>query len=165
MEEKIRGRKRIEDGGKKTPREIFVVCIAHELDEAELIKCENSTKDSLRDEIIEEAKEIFKSRHGCGANEFFGPFYEWKGTQSYSVKTAKEEIDPSDWEYIPGKKATALYKDWQVTVRYFQDHEDIGFVYFNQPLLSNKKTKPAAKAVYLSELKNLTLIENNNEQK
>jgi len=159
MEEKIRGRRRIEDGGKQTPRSIFVSCVAV-IDNKivhEFIKCENCTKESSKEEIFAEAKYFFKEKYLIEPESMLNPSYEWKGTQVVITKL-KEQIDSSEWVHIPGKKATAIYNDWEVTVRFFQEHDDMGFIWYNQSLVPGKKTKPAGKAINLSELKDLKLV-------
>jgi hypothetical protein len=151
----------MEESKDKKSREIFVVCAY--ADEGgglvhEIIRCENANKETPKEKIIEEGLLKFKEKEGYEAASVLGPFYEWKGSQVYQSKPRKE-IDVSNWNHVPAKKATAIYKDWEVTVRFFKEDDTVGMVFYNQSLIPGKKNKPSAKAVYLSELKDLKLME------
>jgi len=148
---------------KSSPRDIFVVCSYSDEGGSlivETIQVRNTTE-ATKDSMFAEATREFQRMHAVVPKELSGPFYEWKGSQT--IQTKKEEIDVSDWEYVPNKKAVAIFNGWQVSVRFFQNHDDYGFVFFKDSIVSNRKTKPASRPVRISELSNLTYIEGNNE--
>ena len=50
-------------------------------------------------------------------------------------------------------------KDFNVTVKYIENHPDIGFVFFKDALdPSAKKSQPKNQLVYLSEIQNIVKV-------
>lgn len=154
------GRQKAEEG-KHVPRSVYVSCSAI-IDNKlihDTIHCLLANRESLKEDILKEAEDIFKEKYGLVPEYLHGPFYEWKGAYNQQKPgfQNKQIADTTNWEYAVGKKATATYKNWTVQVRFFKDHDDIAFVIFNKSL-EGKKYAPKAEATYISELTNLQYL-------
>lgn len=157
-----RGRKRIEDGGKPSPRKVSCVCSA--IIDGELvsedIRCPNSDKDTPDDVVQIEASLLFEQRFGQKPGKIKGPCFMRVGGGAVKKKPVKK-IDYSleDISFVKGKSASAVYKDWNVKVRFIENDDDVVFIFYKGHTTENKTTRPSNKFVYLNTLEEFQLEE------
>src|SRR5271157_1214140 len=165
MTEENRGRKRISDGGKRSPREVFVDCasiingkLVHKR-----IQCHEINKESTKENITLEARNTFKSQYNEFPQSISNPLYDWKGTQTKQSK-AEVNIDTSNLEYVRGKKAIAIHNGWEVVVRWFEGLEDVVDIKYRNNLECSKRIRPRDKAISIHELSELKYMQTECEQ-
>ena len=172
-EPKKRGRKSLAEGGQSSPQKVvFVVgtCI-EDLDRVEMPGDPKEYSAKSNDELIKEYKEHFASLHDGEEPEcLFGPFRDRKGTivsKTDSNGTQRRQrpiLDPETIEFVKESTGEGIYQigavDWNVEVRYIVGSEDVGCIFFRDPVdTSVKKQKPQLKYIYLNELKSHKKIE------
>lgn len=145
------GRKSIADGGKSSPREIFVVCLGSPSKSYKI----DGGKDDTNAEILARASQIYKAEFQKDPDSLEGPFYPRKGVASSQVKPPqKEEFDLSTMKIIPNRTAVGQYKDWTVSVKFIEGNPDIGFIFYKST--DPAKSTPKSHIVKLTEIKNIT---------
>lgn len=151
-----RGRKRIEDGGKASPRKIYCSCAAV-VDGAlihERVECTlgNDAKD---EELMAEAAQLFAEKHGVEAESVDAPFFPRVGVKANTKKRESVDVDMESVVFTAGVSAgSAVYKDWNVTVRKIENSGDAVFITYKSHVTEEKKTKPHAKVVPVASLSN-----------
>lgn len=152
-----RGRKKIEDGGTPSPRQIFVSCFAvvNGKNILEDVHCAESDKDTKDTVVIAEAKSLFEKKHGvapvlCGKPHF--PRKEVGVTRKRDTLS----INMEDVVFDRTRKGQAVYRGWKVAVKFIENHEDAVYIIYKSHTQEEKKTKPSNKVVRLDALENLT---------
>lgn len=158
---KKRGRKPLKDGGTSTPRKIYIVCAGNVNNKLifDVIYCPNTLNDTIDDLVIQEAKTIYKEKYGVDPEYHTKPMTirnPVKDKNKPNEKISAAEI-LEQAKIVPDRKATAVYKDWYVSVRFLENYNDMAFIIYT------KHTKDPAKknklqtgsVVYLNELENL----------
>lgn len=151
-----RGRKRIEDGGKASPRKIYCSCAAivegalvHERVECTL------GNDSKDEELMAEAGRLFAEKHGVEAESIDAPFFPRVGVKANTKKRESVDVDMESLVFSAGVPAgSAVYKDWNVTVRKIDNSDAAVFITYKSHVTEDKKTKPQAKVVPVASLLN-----------
>lgn len=153
---KKRGRKKISEGGKASPRQIYCNCGAVVKGKLVLepVHCESGDKDTPDQDIIDEAKLIFNEKHGQDPEKVLGPYFQRKGV-NVSKRRDTMNLSLENESLVPGKLGTAVYKGWNVSVRYIDGHDDAVYIIYKTHTKEDKKTKPANKVVRLAALENL----------
>jgi hypothetical protein len=155
----MRGRKRIEDGGKRSPHKKYCVCIAKDPEKG-LIHAEiliPGDESPPKEELIEAASIIFEQEHGISPDNVYGPYRLYKGILVNQKKKEESlDINLEDVVLIQNKKASGIYDGWNVSIRFIQDHDDLGYIVFKSLLDQNNVRKnPGIKIVNLNQINNL----------
>lgn len=151
-----RGRKKIADGGKPSPRQIYCVCAALVGDNLvqEEVHCVDGDKDTPDHALVGEAKALFNTAHGQDPDDIKGPYFPRKGVNSKRQRDTLN-ISMEEVSFVPGKLGTAVYKGWNVSVRFIEENDDAAYIIYKTHTKEDKKTKPANKVVRLDALENL----------
>ena len=157
-----RGRKPIAEGGKTSPRKIYVACAA--IVDGKLVHediyCEDALKDTNDKDVVAEAKRRFEEKHKVAAQSVLEPkFFR----QPVGVKKKRDtvDLDIADVNF-ESRKASAVYKDWNVAVKFVEGHDEAVYLVYRNHLTEAKKAKPNSKFVKISALQNL--VEDSDEQ-
>lgn len=151
-----RGRKKIADGGKPSPRQIYCDCgsvIKGKL-VMQAVHCTDGDKDTPDQVLVDEAKAIFQSAHGQEPQMVLGPYFQRKGVNTQKRRDTLN-ISMENVSFVPGKLGTAVYKGWNVSVRYIDGRDDAVYIIYKTHTKEDKKTKPGNKVVRLEALENL----------
>jgi len=156
-----RGRRKVEDGGAKSPRPVKVVCAAIVNDEIVMSEydAEPGTLEPS-DVIIAAAKKEFAKTNGVLEEDVStkGPFYPRLGV--LVPKEKKREVGPSidltSIVFKPGH-GTAVYKDWNVTVRLIEGNDDSCWIIFKTHMKEDKKSLPNSRAAFIKDLDGLVM--------
>jgi hypothetical protein len=151
-----RGRKKIDEGGKPSPRQILVSCaaIVDGVLVLEDIHCEDSDKATKDDEVFAEAKRRFEEKYSVAPTNMTNPHFPRKEV-GVTRKRDSLNISMEDIVFVADRKATAVYKGWNVSVRFIEDRDDAVYIIYRNHTQEQKKTKPANKAVRFDSLENL----------
>jgi len=158
---KTRGRKSLKDGGTPSPRKIKVVCAA--IVDGELVMTVYDGEPGSREPsevIVEAAKKTFAKEQGIDESEIStqGPFYPREGTQV--PKEKKREAGPDlDFSTISLKKGygSAVYKDWNMTVRFIEGNDDCCWATFKSHTKEDKKSLPNSRPIFIKDLQDLVV--------
>lgn len=153
---KKRGRKPISAGGKESPRKIFVVCaaiVSGSLVFDEIV-CEGSDKTTKDVDIYEEAKVLFEEKHGVLPTKMSKPKFPRNAIGS-TKKRDSLNLSMEDVVFDSNRKGTAVYKSWNVSVKFVEGNDDAVFIIYKKHTKEDKKTKPQNKFVRISALENL----------
>lgn len=156
---KKRGRKKIVDGGKSSPRYIFCICAASingdlVVDE---IFCKDSNKETSDEDVVKEAEAIFTKTYGEPPMDVYGPYFQRKGGKQLPKSDRISGLSLETASFVTGKLGTAVYKGWNVSVRFVQDYEDAVYIMYKNHTNEDKKTKPQNKFVRSDALMNLDM--------
>ena len=154
---RTRGRKPLSEGGTSTLKKIFCVCSAIQDGElvTEEIHCKESSNKNTNEEIKNEAISIFESKVGIAPVLTLGPYFYRKGVSQSKKKNNFSNLKLESVDFVKGQRGTALYKEWNVSVRFIENHKDAVFIMYQSHIGSNKKTKPQNKFVSINSLENL----------
>jgi hypothetical protein len=158
-----RGRKKIDDGGKPSPRQIFVSCFAtvngkNVLEDVHCIESDKDTKDS---EVIKEAKALFENKHGVAPALIGKPHFPRKEV-GVTRKRDTLSIDMEDVVFDRTRKGQAVHRGWKVGVKFIENNDDAVYIIYKSHTQEEKKVKPANKVVRIDALENL--VEDGEEQ-
>jgi len=151
-----RGRKKIEDGGKPSPRQIYVSCFAvvngkNVMEDIHCVGSDKSTKDA---DVLAEAKELFEDKHGV-APELVGKPHFPRKEVGVTRKRDTLSIDMEEVVFDRSRKGQAVYRGWKVAVKFIENYDDAAFIIYKSHTQEEKKTKPANKVVRIDALENL----------
>jgi len=153
---KRRGRKKIADGGKPSPRQIYCVCaavIGGNLVQDD-VHCTDGDKDTPDSALVEEAKSLFNTDHGQDPTSVKGPYFQRKGVNTKGHRDTLN-VNMEEINLIPVKLATAVYKGWNVSVRFIDGRDDAVYIIYKTHTKEDKKTKPSNKVVRIDALEDL----------
>lgn len=151
-----RGRKKIEDGGKASPRQIYVSCFAtvNGKNILEDVHCVESDKDTKDSDVLAEAKALFEKKHGIAPALIGKPHFPRKEV-GVTRKRDTLSIDMEEVVFDRTRKGQAVYRGWKVAVKFIENHDDAAFIIYKTHTQEEKKTKPANKVVRIDALENL----------
>lgn len=155
---KKRGRKKISEGGKPSPKKVFCVCAADESPVEEIL-CLNSNKDTTDEQVYAEAKASYQAKHGTEPTTVLGPYFQRMGGATPKRSSVLKDLSLETADLDPGKLGTAVFKDWNVSVRFLTDRDDAVYIMYKTHTKEDKKTKPTNKFVPKDALENLELID------
>jgi hypothetical protein len=115
------------------PRKVYITCVA--LKDGKLItdhvRCPLALSKTPDSEIVAEARGLFMAQYNMEP-QWMAPITcnrTSQGVEKTKTPRAKAlDINSADVELIPGRKATAIYKDWEVTVRFIQGRDDAVYI-------------------------------------
>lgn len=159
---KTRGRKKIEDGGKASPKQVYCLCAAlikgnMVVDE---VHCADSTKDTMDSDVKAEAMKLFMASHGENPSVVHGPYFQRKGGGAATPAKKKDIVSGLSLEnanLAPNRIGTAIYKGWNVSVKFVDNDPEAVFILYKNHATEEKKTKPANKFVKIAALENLVI--------
>lgn len=158
---KTRGRKKIEDGGKPSPKKIYCLCTAlikgnMVVDE---VLCASSSKDTMDAEVKAEASKLFLAAHGENPSGVYGPYFHRAGASAAPAKKRDtvSGLSLENANLAPNRTGTAIYKGWNVSVKFVDNDPEAVYILYKNHATEEKKTKPANKFVRRSALENLEI--------
>lgn len=163
-EKSKRGRKKISEGGKESPRQIYVACAAliNGVLTLEEIHCQGSDSKTKDSDIVDEAVQRFVEIHGVAPAEVGTPrFYR----KPVGEKRKRDTISLSmeDVVFVADRKAVAVYRGWEVAVKFVEDNDEAAYIIYKKHTEEEKKTKPQSKFVRIDSLENLVEDSENSE--
>jgi hypothetical protein len=142
------------------PRKVHISCVA--LDNGKLITehvhCSSALNKTPDFEIVAEAKKLFVAKYGMEP-QWMSPITFNRNPQGKIEKVRRSkvpQIDTDNMQLVPGRKAMAIYKDWQCSVRFIEGNDDAVFVTFGKNLKEESKKYPVlCRPMFKSDLTNI----------
>lgn len=155
------GRKPIAEGGKTSPREIFCNFVRDGKVVEFQVDGTSASSDSNED-VLDLAREQILERLSIEPEIIVGPYYKRKAVLAAGSKPAPKKARPelAPEEIVFSKdQATGVLKEYNVTVKMIENHPDIGFAFFKDPIdPAKRKVQPKNQLVYLSEVQNIVKV-------
>lgn len=158
-----RGRKKIIDGGKKSPHQIYCLCAAMikgnmVVDEMHCAKSSLADPKASEAEVKAEAKHMFMEAHKEPPSVIYGPYFlrrSGSGTAPAKKRDVVTGLSLENSNLSPNRTGTAIYKGWNVSVKFVDNDPEAVYILYKNHATEEKKTKPANKFVRIDALENL----------